>query len=183
MRHIRTTYFAGLAILLAIPAIAQPLSQARAEDQIVAAANSARPLKKDNLETLFANRTWHWPDGAGYFAAPPDRKFTAWVNSGAKASYAEGSWSATDEGRLCFVAIWHAITGSKKARTCFDHRSDDNAIYQRKLPTGSWYVFSHVPKQPEDEVQKLESGDQVSSAYHKNERFVADNSRHRRARP
>ena len=74
------------------------------------------------------------------------------------------------------------MKGSKAAKTCFDHHVDDDAIYQRRLPAGSWYVFSHTPKQPEDEMLKLESGDQVSADYQKNKQFVTDNSRHRKRR-
>jgi len=169
-----------LVALMLLPG-ASIVPPARAEDGI-AEVKSARPVPRDRLEAIYADRTWHWPDGAAHFAAAPDRRFTAWVASGANASYAEGSWSATDDGRLCFRATWHTVRGSSAARTCFDHRTENDVIYQRKLPTGSWYVFSHAPGQPEDEMHKLEPGDQVSADYQKNRQYVADHGRRRAKR-
>ena len=178
MERLRTRHLAGWAFLLTAVA-ALTLQPARAENEIAAAAKSARPLSKDRLEKIYADQTWYWPDGAGYFAVIPGRKFTAWTGSGPKSSYAEGTWSATDDGQLCFAAIWHAVKGSRSAKTCFDHREDDAAIYQRRLPSGNWYVFGHLPKQAADEISKFKSGDQISSDFQKNKQFVADHH-HRR---
>ncbi len=110
------------------------------------------------------------------------REFEAWVNGGAETTYAEGSWSVSNNGQLCIRATWHSLSGDMKTFTCYVHRRG-NVIYQRELPRGSWYVFGHIPAQPGDEITKLEQGDHVSTEYLSAKRYVIRNSRteHRRA--
>jgi hypothetical protein len=151
---------------------------ASAEDRVTAAAVGGRALTTNELNSLYQDRSWVWKDGAGHFRTE-NREFTAWVNEGARASYADGSWFVDDKGHLCFHATWHAVRGNKQVLTCFDHRADDKNIYQRKLPNGKWYVFSHLPALPDDEVQKLQPGDHVSEGYQRNKRYVAEHSRGR----
>ena len=151
------------------------LGGANAADEIAAAAQAGRILKADELSAIYRDRSWVWKDGAGYFKAA-NREFIAWVNDGAASSYADGSWSLTDKGRLCFRATWRAVGGSKNVETCFDHRVDDQNIYQRKLPNGKWEIFSHLPPNPDDEVQKLKLGDEVSENYQRNKLYVTENT-------
>lgn len=155
------------------------ISIACARDQVSTTAAAAGPLSSKKLELIYGDRTWHWKDGAGYFQLK-DRRFKAWVGEGAKGSYAEGSWSMNNQGRLCFRAVWHSLRGGRRATTCFAHRSDDKTIYQRRLPKGKWYVFAHIPSLADDEINKLQAGDQVSAQYQANKRYVAAHSRKRR---
>jgi hypothetical protein len=138
---------------------------------ITALAKGTRVLTVGELNALFDEKTWQWTNGAGYFGTAPKRQFIAWTGND---TYADGSWSAANGGRVCFRATWHSIQGREPAETCFEHRSDNKVIYQRKLPNGAWYVFSHSPPQTGDEVQKLQRGDFVSKTYQANKKFVAE---------
>jgi hypothetical protein len=74
---------------------------------------------------LYADKTWFWEDGGGYFS--PTGGFHAATGTGDKTNYATGFWWTTDAGAMCFDATWHtkkAAAGS--AITCFDHRLDGN---------------------------------------------------------
>jgi hypothetical protein len=150
------------------------------KDQGGGAANG-QPLTGKELDSIYQDRTWHWDDGAAYFRAAK-RVFMASVGKGAEATYAEGEWSVNDQGRLCFSATWHSRQGKGPSTICFEHRKDDKNIYQRRLPHGQWYVFSHLPALPTDAIQKLEPGDHVSESYQKNRRYVAEHSRRRKRR-
>ncbi|MGB3388764.1 MAG: DUF995 domain-containing protein, partial [Pseudaminobacter sp.] len=112
-------------------------------------------------EKLYANRTWKWKTGGGFFSA--DRKsFAAWSRKGAAWSYGEGDWYATNGGKLCVRARWSNRDGSSGAITCFLHREKNGVIYQRPSLGGEWYVFKHNPVRKDDEVRKLVKGDRVS---------------------
>jgi hypothetical protein len=147
------------------------LTYAKGDDQLATAAKQGHPLTAKELNSMYEGHTWRWKDGAAYFDSK-DKGFKAWVGDGAEASYADGSWSANDQGRLCFRATWYVTRGHERSTTCLELRADDKNIYQRKLPRGDWYVFSHLPALPDDEIQKLQSGDNVSESYLKNKRYV-----------
>jgi hypothetical protein len=49
-----------------------------------------------------------------------------------------------------------------------------SAIYQRELPRGSWYLFSHLPPKPDDEIYRLESGDHVTDEYLRAKQYVME---------
>jgi hypothetical protein len=102
---------------------------------------------------IYVNRSWLWPTGAGHFAS--DRTFVAWSGEGSSASYAEGRWLVTNDGRMCFSAYWHYRGGEKPDVTCFGHRKSGGTIYQRKEPAGRWYVFRSAPAKPGNEHAKL----------------------------
>jgi uncharacterized protein DUF995 len=146
---------------------------AKAEDQIAAAAAKGRVLTAKELNSIYEDRTWPWKDGASYYGAQ-NRVFRYWFNRGAKATYGEGTWSVSDRGRLCFRVTWHGLGGDGTTSKCSEHRTDDKNIYQRPLPNGKWYVFSHLPVTPGDEIQKLQPGDHVSEDYQTNKRYVAE---------
>jgi Protein of unknown function (DUF995) len=116
-------------------------------------------LSASEVYKLYKDRTWLWDKGAGHFAA--DRRFTAWSGDGASASYADGRWLVTDKGRMCFSAYWNFRGGEKPNVTCFGHRKVGRVIYQRKEPSGSWYVFRNSPSKRTDESAKLVPGDRV----------------------
>src|SRR5205814_1625801 len=130
---------------------------ASAEDQIPTDPAKGRPLTAKELNSIYQDKTLPWDNGAAYFRTA-NRTFIAWYGKEKKATYAEGSWSVNDQGRLCYSALWHTLEGQGPSTTCFEHRSSDTEIYARKLPDGNWYVFSHLPAQPEDAIQKLQSG-------------------------
>ncbi|MEA2783102.1 MAG: hypothetical protein QOK29_4646, partial [Rhodospirillaceae bacterium] len=112
-----------------------------------------------DLRKLYADNTWFWPDGAAFFAE--SGRFRAWSGSGQKASYALGMWWVNDHGSLCFDASWHSKDGAKESTTCFTHRQSGDVLYQKREPSGAWYVFRSNPVKLEDEIKKLKSGDLV----------------------
>jgi hypothetical protein len=142
------------------------------QSDIALAAADSRALTVDEMRDIYENRTWQWQSGAGYFDGRT-RAFTSWVGEGDAASYAEGDWFLTEAGRMCFRATWYAADGSADAVTCFDHRGDDERIYQRRAPGGAWYVFAHAPLQKGDEILKLESGDLVRANYERNRAVIS----------
>jgi hypothetical protein len=143
------------------------------KDPIVDEAAKARPLTGKELASMYEGRTWLWADGAAYFGAP-SRAFIAWTSNGAKPAYAEGLWSVNDQGHLCSNATWHSRGGNGQPSICWETRSDERTIYQRKLPDGKWYILSHLPALADDGIQKLQPGDHVSEGYQKNKRYVAE---------
>jgi hypothetical protein len=174
MRILTKAVVGSLTVTLMYGVVAATsLPFAKAEDQVAADAAKGRALTTKELDSIYQDRSWRWSNGAAYFRAQ-NRMFIASVDKGAQASYAEGSWSVSDQGRLCFTATWHGLGGQRTASTCFEHRTDDKNIYQRKLPDATWYVFSHLPALPDDEIQKLQPGDQVSEDYRTNKRYLAE---------
>ncbi|MDW6023474.1 DUF995 domain-containing protein [Mesorhizobium sp. BAC0120] len=121
----------------------------------------ARPMTSGELFMLYRDKSWRWPDGAGWMQAD-GRRFTAWAGSGAQASWAEGRWIITD-GRLCLKAQWHSSTGVAPDKTCFSHMKLRDTVYQKREPSGAWYVFRHAPPQDGDEFSKLVGQDLVST--------------------
>ena len=129
------------------------------------------PLSTDELWQIYHNRTWQWTDGAGFFANK-GRNFTAYSARGRNANFAEGTWFIPREGRVCFRADWVGVYGSVPKTTCFDHRKDGRNVYQRRLPSGKWYVFKHTPLKNWDEFRKLLPRDYVSSGLERNRRAI-----------
>jgi hypothetical protein len=168
-----------LGALTCLLVIATCSPSASAEEQISNAARNGHPLTAEELNSIYADHSWRWKDGAAYFGAQ-HHTFRAWSGSGAKTSYAEGSWSAGDRGRLCFDATWYGVKGHNNSTTCLEHRTDDKNIYQRRLPKGEWYLFGHQPAVSEDEIKKFEPGDKVSEDYKKNKRYVTAHSSRRK---
>lgn len=144
--------------LLAAAVFAATVSAATAKDGVLPAA--AKPADPAAVADLYREKTWNWSHGAAFFA--PNQRFTAWSKKGEAASYAEGRWFVTARGKACFQAVWHAKTGSGDNLTCFDHRTSNGTIYQRKAPTGTWYVFKSARSTKTDEYNKFKSGDLVS---------------------
>ncbi len=148
-----------------------PAALAASKDPVAASAERGRAMTTDELYKLYRNRSWIWNDGAGHFRVSK-REFTAFTKSGAAGSYADGIWFLTDAGKLCFRAAWNAVDGSSKALTCFEHRTNGGNIYQRRLPDGDWYVFSHRTPEAWDEIRKLKRGDHVRKNYLANKSYV-----------
>lgn len=170
------TLFTGFAAIVAATAMLAVLPiAALAADSATArmekAALAGRALTTTELYRIYGNRSWLWEDGAGFFKVS-ERAFTAWSKRGSESSYADGTWFLTERGRLCFRASWNAVGGSAKALTCFEHRDGDGTIYQRRLPDGEWYVFSHAKPRAYDEIRKLRRGDHVRRNYEINKRYV-----------
>ncbi len=134
---------------------------AATQQEVNAAAKAASPMTVDEIFGLYANKSWIWSDGAGFFANSK-RAFSAYSGSGRNASYGEGNWFIKADGTLCFSATWVAADGSAPAVTCFAHRKDGNTIYQRKVGEGDWYAFQSTPALRSNEIRKLKSGDYVS---------------------
>ena len=164
----------GLTVVLtSFLVLTAPLKSATAEEQHADAAAKARAVPAKQIIAIYENRTWPWDNGAAYFGES-NHKFAAWVGQGAKTAYADGSWTANDQGQLCFSGTWHSIGGNGPSTTCFEFRSDEKNIYQRKLPDGEWYIFSHLPALPNDEIKKLQPGDQIAKGYDENKRYLAE---------
>lgn len=155
---------------------ATPMPSAKSKEPIAAAAMSGRVLTDTELLGIFSDRTWYWKDGAAYFQQ--NRRFKAWVNAGAETTYGAGSWSVSNNGQLCIRATWYSLSGNTKTFTCYDHRIG-SAIYQRELPRGHWYLFSHIPPRAGDEIKKLAKGDHVSAEYLRARRYVIKNRKAR----
>lgn len=158
--HCTITSVALSVLFLAGAANAAPASKADNATAVRAAA--ASPMSAQALETLYSGRTWKWKSGGGFFAAEP-RHFAGWSQKGDVWSYGEGRWYATNAGKLCMEALWFDRSGNGGNVSCFLHREKDGVIYQKPSLGGSWYVFSHSPVQPKDEIRKLVRGDSVSA--------------------
>jgi hypothetical protein len=147
----------------------KPPAQTKLETAVV--AMSGRIMTKAELTKIYSGKTWHWPGGEAYFN--PNQRFNAWAKTGLKTTYGEGFWSAANNGQLCISAAWHSLSGNTNAFTCYIHRIG-SAIYQRELPHGSWYLFSHLPPQPADEIYTLEPGDHITDEYLRARKYVLD---------
>jgi hypothetical protein len=165
----------GLAVFLCAAGAAQAAEKAEdKKDPVTLAAESARPMTIDELFRIYNDRTWIWEDGAGYFQAHK-RRFISWVRRGRTASFGDGNWFMTQDGRICFRAKWHATDGAAIATTCFQHRTDGRNNYQRSWPDGEWYIFAHTPRRSGDEINKLKAGDQVTASFERNRKYIAEN--------
>ena len=133
-------------------------------------SSGASPMSAKDLAGVYGDKTWVWPNGAGYFAGTG--QFVAWSASGEKASYAEGKWTVTDAGRMCMEATWRTKGGSAANVTCFAHQAYGNTIYQMKEPSGEWYIFKHAKVRPKDEYAKLRKGDLASSRAAANSQLI-----------
>ena len=116
-----------------------------------------------DVRKLFADRTWLWPDGAGYFA--DDGQFRAWSGSGAYSVYGVGNWWVNSDGSLCFRASWYTKHGITGGTSCFANRLSGNVWYQRKNPSGAWYVLISDPAKPDDEYAMVKSGDLIEPKF------------------
>lgn len=177
MMSVRRIAAVGMALSALSFIAAAPAPPPKTKVEIAIAALSGRILTAFELVKIYSGRTWYWSDGAAYFR--PDRQFRAWLKGGVETTYGEGSWSVANNGQLCIRANWHSLSGTTKSFTCYVHRTSD-AIYQRALPRGSWYLFSHIPPKSGDEITKLERGDHVSAEYLRAKRYVIRNLRSRR---
>jgi hypothetical protein len=131
--------------------------------KIAAPPAMSKPLSSDEVYKLYANRSWIWKTGAGYFAVKK-LGFTAWTADGG-GSYGVGHWFISDPGKLCFQATWYAKTGKAPALTCFSHRKKGNVVFQKREPDGEWYAFKTVPAKASDEYRKMRRGDYVTPQY------------------
>jgi hypothetical protein len=121
----------------------------------------AQVVSAGDLHAIYNDQTWVWPDGAGRMQSE-ERRFVAWAGSGASATWAEGRWIITSSGHLCFKARWQSSSGSHPAKTCFVHKQHRGVIYQRKEPSGDWFIFKHAVPADGDEFSKLINEDLVS---------------------
>ncbi|WP_163268960.1 DUF995 domain-containing protein [Chelativorans alearense] len=135
-------------------------AQVAANETVV--PENARPMTGVELYMLYHDKSWQWPDGAARMH-DNGRTFKAWSGSGPDASWATGRWIVTDTGRLCLKADWHTRAGTFDGKTCFAHRTDGQAIYQRKEPDGDWYVFRHEEPQEGGEPNILVRDDLVTA--------------------
>ena len=120
-----------------------------------------RPLKAEAVRKLFSGKTWLWQGGGGYL--DPSGSFVAVVGTdAASATYAEGKWEVNDKGQLCHTEDWRSRSGTSNASTCYTHHSWGNAIYQRKDPTGPWYVFRHARSRSGDPANNLVQGNRIA---------------------
>lgn len=119
-----------------------------------------RPLSAAELRAMYSGKSWSWgKGGAALFRA--DGGFWAWTTT----SYAPGTWTASDSGKLCFSAIWTNAKYASPARTCFAHAMYNGRIFQRKVPKGDWYLFSHAVPRDGDAILSLVTDDLVTERY------------------
>lgn len=124
-------------------------------------ALNAPPMSVEQLLRLYQDRSWIWTDGAGYFSGK-NRTFAAWSTADGSISVAQGRWFPTSRGKICFRATWMYKGGAASDTTCFSHRIDSKAIYQRREPDGEWYVFDDRVSTRKDEYANVVVGDRVS---------------------
>jgi hypothetical protein len=74
----------------------------------------AVPYTKAQASHAFSGKTWLWDDGGAYFS--PKGKFVA--ISGSHKSYGKGTWSASDDGKVCYDADWKSPTGNGPYSDC-----------------------------------------------------------------
>jgi Protein of unknown function (DUF995) len=133
-----------------------------------------RPMSASELRGMYAGKTWIWSNGGGYMG--PGGRFSAAIGKDrATASYARGTWQTNNQGVMCFAGAWRARAGKSQSRSCFAHRVAGSAIYQRKLPSGEWYMFKQSPAQSSDEFSKLVRGDRVSGQMRQAQAALASN--------
>lgn len=142
----------GLSLALCLPATA-----AGAAGPVA----GATPLNAYEIYRLYADKTWTWSTGGGRFVGE-GRRLVAWTSADGIESFAEGRWTADNDGQLCMRAVWTNRQGSAKADTCFDHWKVGELVYQRRQPDGDWYVFKHAEPQADDEYAKLVPTDPIS---------------------
>jgi len=157
-KYIVATRLAAGALCVALATVS---GASRAEDSPQPPVQG-RAMTAFELYVLYRDRSWQWPDGAGRLETE-GRRFTAIAGSGEEVSWAEGRWLVTDRGRMCLDAEWHASAGTFPDRTCFDHRLDGGTVYQRRAPSGDWYVFKHSPAEAGDGSTRLVREDLVSA--------------------
>ena len=121
----------------------------------------AQPMTGVELYMLYRDKSWVWADGAGRFENA-ERRFTASTGAGDTTAWAQGRWIVTDDGRLCLSAEWHTVSGVHPNTSCFSHKRAGETIYQKKEPSGSWYVFRHAVPAESDEFKKLVTENLVS---------------------
>ncbi|TXR47354.1 DUF995 domain-containing protein [Phyllobacterium endophyticum] len=145
---------------LCLPAFAF-IHGAHAGESAVPSAD-AKPMTGVELYMLYRDRSWAWADGAGRFD-DAGRRFTASTGAGDTTAWAQGRWVVTDDGRLCLNAEWHTVSGVHPNTICFSHKRAGETIYQKKEPSGSWYIFRHAVPAETDEFKKLVKENLVSA--------------------
>jgi hypothetical protein len=156
----------ALGLFLTAMTLAWTIFESSAAEAVAIPAEieTAEPLAASELESIYSGRSWIWDSGAGYFAASP-RNFSAYVGEGETGSIAKGRWTISNRGRLCMVASWVSSGSSVDKRTCFSHRRIGEVIYQRREPSGDWYVLRNSPGSDSDEINKIQKGDAVTPNY------------------
>lgn len=151
-------------VLAALTMLGVPVIPAGAAEPVKVPAQ-ARAMTAAELYVLYRDKTWQWPDGAGRMQ-DKDRAFIGWSGSGDDTRWAEGRWVLSDTGLMCLKADWYGIQakqGKEAGKSCFRHRIYEDTIYQKKEPSGSWYVFKHAKAADSDEFKKLVAEDTVSA--------------------
>jgi Protein of unknown function (DUF995) len=152
MKYIAACVIAMLAFIA--PALAAGAS-------VQTSADKGVPVGTEDLYKLYRDKTWFWPNGAAYFAS--NGQFDAWSQSSGETAYAKGRWWVNYLGGMCFKAAWHTKSGTKTSLTCFSHRKDGRALYQKKEQGGDWFVFRSSPDRADDEFRSLEDGNLIAS--------------------
>lgn len=148
-------------VLTTLAVMAVPMIPAGAAEPVKLPAQ-ARAMTAAELYVLYRDKTWQWPDGAGRMQ-DKDRTFIGWSGSGDNTRWAEGRWVLSDTGLMCLKADWYGVHAKQANKTCFRHRIYEDTIYQKKEPSGSWYVFKHARAADSDEFKKLVAEDTVSA--------------------
>jgi len=153
-------FYGWLCGVACIAGLVLSAGQGWASEQTIV-PEQARVMTGVELYMLYRDKSWKWADGAGRMQ-DEGRVFKAVAGTGANTTWAEGRWVVTDTGKLCFKAAWHTRTGTFPDKTCFSHKIDGETIYQKKEPSGDWYVFKNSKPTDGDEFNKLVRDDLVS---------------------
>lgn len=127
----------------------------------VALPSKAKAMSAAELNLLYRDKTWVWSNGAGRLQ-DKGRIFTGWSGTGSNGSWGQGRWILSDTGLMCLKAKWHGPTETAPNKVCFRHFIDGGTIYQRKEPSGGWYIFKHATPTDSDEFKKLIVEDTVT---------------------
>ena len=147
-----TAAFIGGLVAAGAPALAADSATPSLPTRHASAVSAA------DLYRLYRGKTWVWSDGAGFFG--PDGHFSAQAGPYS----ARGMWWVNYQGGVCFDAEWRGEGWVKPVLSCFSHSQDGEAWYQKREPSGTWWIFKSWPPRADDEVMKLKAGNFVPRA-------------------
>jgi hypothetical protein len=156
------TQRASMACLLLLVSVAACQTAARIP-AVTQSPGGTTAVVPSDLREVYADKTWQWKYGAAFFAT--NGEFRAWLNTNNNPAFAVGSWWVTDGGELCYSGFWRSKSQGSDHITCFAHRKHGEIWYQRKEPSGSWYVFRSHPAQRTDEIVWIKSGDLLETQF------------------
>ena len=118
----------------------------------------ATPLTGAELTKIFAGKTWIWKDGGSYWG--PGGKFLALSRD--HKSVGKGTWTASDDGKVCYDAMWNGPGGNNPYGQCWQNVKNKDGYFNavdKGDDQGKWWC-SDVKRK--GIFGQLKSGDKVS---------------------